>query len=113
MPPPGAVRRAHADRVGEYLKRKCLRKLDARVDLSLGDQRIDHLRGHLLEATLELAHYGERQGFVQRLAFTVALFHVPERPPDFSSNLIRDLGVQLGSHLDVALPPDRLRVFAA
>jgi iron(III) transport system ATP-binding protein len=32
---------------------------------------------------------------------------------DFSSNLIRDLGVQLGSHLDVALPPDRLRVFAA
>ena len=32
---------------------------------------------------------------------------------DFSSNLIRDLGVQVGSHLDVALPPDRLRVFAA
>jgi iron(III) transport system ATP-binding protein len=32
---------------------------------------------------------------------------------DFSSNLIRDLGVRLGSHLDVALPPDRLRVFAA
>ncbi len=32
---------------------------------------------------------------------------------DFSSNLIRDLGVQPGSHLDVALPPDRLRVFAA
>ena len=32
---------------------------------------------------------------------------------DFSSNLIRDLGVELGSHLDVALPPDRLRVFAA
>ena len=32
---------------------------------------------------------------------------------DFSSNLIRDLGVQTGSHLDVALPPDRLRVFAA
>ena len=31
---------------------------------------------------------------------------------DFSSNLIRDLGVQTGSHLDVALPPDRLRVFA-
>ena len=32
---------------------------------------------------------------------------------DFSSNLIRDLGVAAGSHLDVALPPDRLRVFAA
>jgi iron(III) transport system ATP-binding protein len=32
---------------------------------------------------------------------------------DFSSNLIRDLGVQVSSHLDVALPPDRLRVFAA
>ena len=32
---------------------------------------------------------------------------------DFSSNLIRDLGVELGSQLDVALPPDRLRVFAA
>ncbi|MDP3163152.1 MAG: putative 2-aminoethylphosphonate ABC transporter ATP-binding protein [Reyranella sp.] len=32
---------------------------------------------------------------------------------DFSSNLIRDLDVRLGSHLDVALPPDRLRVFAA
>lgn len=31
---------------------------------------------------------------------------------DFSSNLIRDLGVQPGSQLDVALPPDRLRVFA-
>ena len=32
---------------------------------------------------------------------------------DFSSNLIRDLGVELGRKLDVALPPDRLRVFAA
>ncbi|HYC63565.1 MAG TPA: putative 2-aminoethylphosphonate ABC transporter ATP-binding protein, partial [Reyranellaceae bacterium] len=32
---------------------------------------------------------------------------------DFSSNLIRDLGVQLGSRLDIALPPDRLQVFAA
>ena len=32
---------------------------------------------------------------------------------DFSSNLIRDLGVEPGSQLDVALPPDRLRVFAA
>ena len=32
---------------------------------------------------------------------------------DFSSNLIRDLGVELGTKLDVALPPDRLRVFAA
>ncbi len=32
---------------------------------------------------------------------------------DFSSNLIRDLGVEPGTRLDVALPPDRLRVFAA
>lgn len=32
---------------------------------------------------------------------------------DFSSNLIRDLGVDIGTKLDVALPPDRLRVFAA
>jgi iron(III) transport system ATP-binding protein len=32
---------------------------------------------------------------------------------DFSSNLIRDLGVELGRQLDIALPPDRLRVFAA
>ena len=32
---------------------------------------------------------------------------------DFSSNLVRDLGVEPGSHLDIALPPDRLRVFAA
>jgi len=32
---------------------------------------------------------------------------------DFSSNLIRDLGVAVGGTLDVALPPDRLRVFAA
>ena len=32
---------------------------------------------------------------------------------DFSSNLIRDLGVDIGSHLDVALPPDRVRVYAA
>jgi len=32
---------------------------------------------------------------------------------DFSSNLIRDLGVAPGRHLDIALPPDRLRVFAS
>jgi iron(III) transport system ATP-binding protein len=32
---------------------------------------------------------------------------------DFSSNLMRDLGVGLGRQLDVALPPDRLQVFAA
>ena len=32
---------------------------------------------------------------------------------DFSSNLIRDLGVAIGSRLDVALPPDRVRVYAA
>jgi len=32
---------------------------------------------------------------------------------DFSSNLIRDLGVERGTRLDIALPPDRLRVFAA
>lgn len=31
---------------------------------------------------------------------------------DFSSNLMRDLGVERGSRLDIALPPDRLRVFA-
>ena len=32
---------------------------------------------------------------------------------DFSSNLIRDLGVVQGGRLNVALPPDRLQVFAA
>ncbi|HTE35032.1 MAG TPA: TOBE domain-containing protein, partial [Reyranella sp.] len=32
---------------------------------------------------------------------------------DFSSNLIRDLGIAVGGRLDVALPPDRVRVFAA
>ena len=32
---------------------------------------------------------------------------------DFSSNLMRDLGVVQGGRLDVALPSDRLRVFAA
>ena len=32
---------------------------------------------------------------------------------DFSSNLMRDLGVAAGKKLDVALPPDRVRVFAA
>ena len=32
---------------------------------------------------------------------------------DFSSNLIRDLGVEPGHKLDIALPPDRVRVFAA
>ena len=32
---------------------------------------------------------------------------------DFSSNLIRDLGVEQGRKLDIALPPDRVRVFAA
>jgi iron(III) transport system ATP-binding protein len=31
---------------------------------------------------------------------------------DFSSNLIRDLGVDIGTKLDIALPPDRLRIFA-
>jgi iron(III) transport system ATP-binding protein len=31
---------------------------------------------------------------------------------DFSINLMRDLGVAEGQHLDVALPPDRLQVFA-
>jgi iron(III) transport system ATP-binding protein len=36
-----------------------------------------------------------------------------ELTADFSSNLMRDLGVTAGSQLDVALPPDRLRVFAA
>ena len=36
-----------------------------------------------------------------------------ELTADFSSNLIRDLGVTVGSRLDVALPTDRLRVFAA
>src|SRR5580704_8233617 len=51
-------------------------------------------------------------------AFCRAMLKVRAAPDvtmtaDFSSNLIRDLGVQLGSHLDVALPPDRLRVFAA
>ncbi len=32
---------------------------------------------------------------------------------DFSSNLIRDLGVEPGRRMDVALPVDRVRVFAA
>ena len=32
---------------------------------------------------------------------------------DFSSNLIRDLGVEPGRRLEIALPPDRLRIFAA
>jgi iron(III) transport system ATP-binding protein len=32
---------------------------------------------------------------------------------DFSSNLMRDLGVERGRKLDIALPVDRLRVFAA
>ena len=32
---------------------------------------------------------------------------------DFSSNLIRDLGIEPGRRLDIALPPDRVRVFAA
>jgi iron(III) transport system ATP-binding protein len=31
---------------------------------------------------------------------------------DFSANLIRDLGVERGSKLEIALPPDRLQVFA-
>jgi iron(III) transport system ATP-binding protein len=51
-------------------------------------------------------------------AFCRAMLKVRAAPDvtltaDFSSNLIRDLGVRLGSQLDVALPPDRLRVFAA
>ena len=32
---------------------------------------------------------------------------------DFSSNLMRDLGVERGRKLDIALPADRVRVFAA
>jgi iron(III) transport system ATP-binding protein len=31
---------------------------------------------------------------------------------DFSINLMRDLGVAEGQHLEVALPPDRIQVFA-
>jgi iron(III) transport system ATP-binding protein len=31
---------------------------------------------------------------------------------DFSINLMRDLGVAEGQHLEIALPPDRLQVFA-
>ena len=51
-------------------------------------------------------------------AFCRAMLKVRSAPDvtltaDFSSNLIRDLGVKLGSELDVALPSDRLRVFAA
>lgn len=48
-----------------------------------------------------------RATLAMRAAATVTL------TADFSSNLIRDLGVAVGSRLDVALPPDRLRVFAA
>jgi iron(III) transport system ATP-binding protein len=32
---------------------------------------------------------------------------------DFSSNLVRDFALERGRRLDIALPPDRLRVFAA
>jgi iron(III) transport system ATP-binding protein len=51
-------------------------------------------------------------------AFCRAMLKVRSAPDvaltaDFSSNLIRDLGVKLGSQLDIALPSDRLRVFAA
>jgi len=31
---------------------------------------------------------------------------------DFSSNLMRDLGVAEGQRIEVALPPERLRLFA-
>ena len=48
-------------------------------------------------------------------AFCRASLHAGEMrlSADFSSNLIRDLAVERGRAMDIALPVDRVRVFAA
>jgi iron(III) transport system ATP-binding protein len=84
--------------------RLCLRPEDVRVR-DLGEDRTNRVAvdiaeldfiGSFCRATLQLPQAAG--------AFLVA---------DFSSNLMRDLGLELGRRLDVILPPDRLRVFAA
>ena len=55
------------------------------------------------------------QGVIDQVGMPLEIYRAPATPfvADFSSNLIRDLGVDIGSRLDVALPPDRVRVYAA
>ncbi len=57
--------------------------------------------------------YLDLVGSYCRASLTVRAAPSIQLVADFSSNLNRDLGVTVGSRLDVALPPDRLRVFAA
>ena len=81
--------------------RLCIRPEDVRVrDLPIGAEN------RLAVAVKELDFVG---------AFCRASLEVGAIAlmADFSSNLIRDLGVTVGGTLDVALPPDRLRIFAA
>ena len=61
---------------------------------------------------IEVAHL-DFVGSFCRASLTVQAAPSLALNADFSSNLIRDLAVTVGSRLDVALPPDRLRVFAA
>jgi iron(III) transport system ATP-binding protein len=83
--------------------RLCLRPEDVRVR-DLGEDRTNRVAvdiaemdfiGSFCRATLRLPRSPD--------AFLVA---------DFSSNLMRDLGLESGRRLDIILPPDRLRVFA-
>jgi iron(III) transport system ATP-binding protein len=84
--------------------RLCLRPEDVRVR-DLGDERTNRLAvdiadldfiGAFCRATLRLPRTDN--------AFLVA---------DFSSNLMRDFALEAGKRLEVILPPDRLRLFAA
>ncbi|MBL0899140.1 MAG: putative 2-aminoethylphosphonate ABC transporter ATP-binding protein [Reyranella sp.] len=77
-------------------------------DVRVRDLRADAANRIAVEVT-ELDFVGAfcRATLAMRAATAVTL------TADFSSNLIRDLGVTAGSRLDIALPPDRLRVFAA
>jgi iron(III) transport system ATP-binding protein len=84
--------------------RVCIRPEDVKVR-DLPDNAINRVPIEVAE--LDFVGAFCRANLRARAEPTVAL------TADFSSNLIRDLGVRTGSHLDIALPPDRLRVFLA
>jgi iron(III) transport system ATP-binding protein len=84
--------------------RLCLRPEDVRVR-DLGEDRINRVAVDIAEVD-----------FIG--SFCRATLRLPQSPgaflvADFSSNLMRDLGLESGRRLDIILPPDRLRVFAA
>ncbi|MGE0733207.1 MAG: putative 2-aminoethylphosphonate ABC transporter ATP-binding protein [Alphaproteobacteria bacterium] len=84
--------------------RLCIRPEDVQV------RSVDAATPNALTVTIEsidfLGPYGRAQ-------LTPEVNGVPPLTADFSSNLMRDLGVAVGQRLVVALPPDRLRLFVA